>query len=109
MDNKKLYWSADGSELPEIEPHTKAKHGILEEYLERYLVTLCGNNRGKRKTITIIDGFLRCGMYLDPETIMLYGAGSPIRIIKTVDKALDIVRREKAKPDYQARYKIDFY
>jgi three-Cys-motif partner protein len=108
MDNKKLYWSANGSELPEIEPHTKAKHGILEKYLERYLVTLCGNNIGKRKTITIIDGFCGGGMYLDPDDNNALWAGSPIRIIKTVDKALDIVRREKAKPDYQLDTKFIF-
>jgi len=108
MDNKKFSWSPDGSELPEIEPHTKAKHGILEKYLERYLVTLCGNNRGKRKTITIIDGFCGGGMYLDPDDNNALWAGSPIRIIKTVDKALDIVRREKAKPDYQLDTKFIF-
>jgi three-Cys-motif partner protein len=108
MAKNKLYWSANGSELPAIEPHTKAKHEILEEYLKRYLVTLCGNNIGKRKTITFIDGFCGGGMYLDPDDNNASWPGSPIRIIKTVDKALNIVRHDKGKPDYHLDTKFIF-
>lgn len=108
MTQNKATWSADGSYLPEIEPHTKAKHQILEDYIERYIVTLCGNNRGQRKTVTFVDGFCGGGMYRDPENSHALWEGSPIRMIKRVHHALEIVKREKSKPDYYLDAKFIF-
>ena len=108
MSDQKIHWSADGYYLPEIEPHTKAKHQILEDYLETYILTLCGNNRGKRKTVTFIDGFCGGGMYRDPDNYNSLWTGSPIRMIKAVEKGLDLVKHEKSKPDYELNVKFIF-
>ncbi|BAY13484.1 three-Cys-motif partner protein TcmP [Calothrix sp. NIES-2098] len=108
MARNKTHWSADGSYLPEIQPHTKAKHKIYEDYIQRYIVTLCGNNRGKRKTVTFIDGFCGGGMYLDPDNNNALWSGSPIRMIEIVANALDIVKRDKSKPDYELDVKFIF-
>ncbi|MEH2148097.1 hypothetical protein [Nostoc sp.] len=34
MSESQATWSLDGSHIPDINPHTKAKHQILETYLE---------------------------------------------------------------------------
>jgi three-Cys-motif partner protein len=105
MPENKTFWNSDGSHLPEVEPHTKAKHRLVEEYIQNWIVTLCGNNIGKRKKVMIVDGFCGGGMYRDPENGEMW-AGSPIRIIQAVEKGLERVKREKSKPDYdlQAKY-----
>lgn len=50
-------WSSDGASLPEIKPHTKAKHKILEEYVENLIATLYGKGRYGEQKFTFIDGF----------------------------------------------------
>ncbi|MBE9126354.1 MULTISPECIES: three-Cys-motif partner protein TcmP [unclassified Coleofasciculus] len=108
MNKNETFWSGDGSYLPKIKPHTKAKHRILADYLERYLVTLCGNNRGKRKTLTFVDGFCGGGMYRDPDNNDQLCEGSPLIMIKTLQKALNIIRTEKSKPNYEINEKFIF-
>jgi three-Cys-motif partner protein len=83
MGNSQAYWSADGSHLPKIDPHTKAKHKILEEYIENLIITLYGKARYGVTTFTFIDGFCGGGMYEDPDSKEQW-EGSPIRIIKAV-------------------------
>ncbi|HBE18060.1 MAG TPA: hypothetical protein DEG17_12120 [Cyanobacteria bacterium UBA11149] len=34
MSKAQAKWSADGSVIPSINPHTKAKHLIIEKYIE---------------------------------------------------------------------------
>lgn len=108
MVANKTRWSADGNDLPPIEPHTKIKHKIYEGYIERYIVTLCGNNIGNKKTVTFIDGFCGGGRYHDPENRNSLWEGSPIKMIKSVAKALDIVKYEKSKPNYELDVKFIF-
>lgn len=107
MVSKEIKWSSDGSEVLEIEPHTKAKHQVLEEYLKNWIVTLCGNNIAQEKTITIIDGFCGGGIYIDKENKTEW-EGSPIRMIKIVEEALEIVKTKKSKPDYRLNFKFIF-
>ena len=106
MSKNKILWSSDGSILPNIEPHTKAKHHIFEDYVSDWILTLCGNNMGKKKTVTLIDGFCGGGMYYDENHQLWYG--SPIRLIKAVEKGLERVKRDKSKPDYELNVKYIF-
>lgn len=105
MAKNGTFWVANGSHLPNVEPHTKAKHRLVEEYIQNWIVTLCGNNIGKRKKVMIVDVFCGGGMYRDPDNTEMW-AGSPIRIIRAVEKGLERVKKEKSKPDYdlQAKY-----
>jgi len=105
MAKNKTFWVSDGSHLPDVEPQTKAKHWLVEEYIQNWIKTLCGNNIGKRKKVIIVDGFCGGGMYRDPDNGEMW-AGSPLRIIRAVEKGLERVKREKSKPDYdlQAKY-----
>jgi len=108
MGDHDTYWSADGSYLPVIEPHTKAKHQILADYIKKWIVTLCGNNIGQKKTVTLIDGFCGGGMYRDLESDAHLWAGSPIQMIQMVEKGLETVKYEKHKPNYQLDTKFIF-
>lgn len=86
MNQSNTKWSPDGSSIPLIEPHTKAKHQIYEEYVENLIITLHGKTRRGETQFTIVDGFCGGGIYSDPETNQRW-EGSPIRIIKAVRKA----------------------
>jgi hypothetical protein len=86
MNKSNTEWSPDGSHIPKLEPHTKAKHQIYEEYIENLIITLYGKTRYGETQFTIVDGFCGGGIYSDPETNELW-EGSPIRIIKAVRKA----------------------
>jgi len=108
MGDHDTYWKADGSYLPPVKPHTKAKHQILADYIKNWIVTLCGNNMGKRKTVTLIDGFCGGGMYIDPENDNELWEGSPIRMIKMVERGLEIVKYEKSKFNYDLNAKFIF-
>lgn len=83
MSGAQATWSADGSYIPSIELHTKAKHQILEEYIENLIITLYGKPRYGETTFTFIDGFCGGGMYDDKDN-KTHWEGSPLRIIKAV-------------------------
>jgi three-Cys-motif partner protein len=106
--NKNFHWRADGEELPPTEPHSKAKHKVLEDYIKNWIATLCGNNIGNSKTVTLIDGFCGGGMYRDPENGDELWPGSPIRMIRSVQQGLNIVKYTKLKPTYELRAKYIF-
>jgi len=106
--NKNFHWRADGENLPPIEPHSQAKHKVLEDYIKNWIATLCGNNIGNSKTVTLIDGFCGGGMYRDPENGDAPWVGSPIRMIHSVKQGLDFVKHEKRKLTYELRAKYIF-
>jgi len=95
-------WSSDGSILPTVDPHTKAKHKILEEYIENLVITLYGKGRYGVTTFTFVDAFCGGGMYQDPEKNQEW-EGSPIRIVKAVQRGY-----EKSKRKYPLSVKYIF-
>jgi three-Cys-motif partner protein len=97
-----LDWSADGSLIPVIDPHTKAKHLIIEKYVEDLIITLYGKGRRGVDTFTFIDGFCGGGIYEDPESQDKW-FGSPVRLIKAVKAGY-----EKAKRAYPINLKFIF-
>jgi len=92
MSGYSAKWSPDGSLIPDIDPHTKAKHQIYEEYIENLIVTLYGKSRHGETTFTFVDGFCGGGIYYDPENAQSW-LGSPVRIIQAVRKAVKKVNR----------------
>ena len=89
----RVEWSADGKNLPTVDPHTKAKHRILEEYIENLVMTLYGKGRYGVTTFTFVDAFCGGGMYRDPEAQEEWD-GSPIRIIRAVRRGYERSRRQ---------------
>jgi len=106
MQKEKIHWDSKGDYLPSIDPHTKSKHQILEEYIKRYIETLCGNNLGNRKVVTFIDGFCGGGAYIDEQHRKW--KGSPLIIVEAVEEALNIVKTKKSKPNYELDVKFIF-
>jgi three-Cys-motif partner protein len=95
-------WSADGTDLPTVDPHTKAKHKILEEYIENLIITLYGKGRYGVTTFTFVDAFCGGGMYRDPESPEEW-EGSPMRMIRAVLRGY-----EKSKRQYPLDVKYIF-
>lgn len=105
MSNKKIYWTADGSSMIDIKPHTRAKHLLLEEYVKNWIDTLCGNHGWCENTVTLIDGFCGGGIYKDGESLW---EGSPIRMMKMVEEGHRIVKEERSKPYHKLNVKFIF-
>lgn len=84
MSKAQAIWNADGSKLPPIDIHTKAKHLIIDKYIENLVITLYKKAAYGVTTFTFIDGFCGGGMYKDNNNEW---EGSPIRIIKAVREA----------------------
>ncbi len=84
MSDSDTKWSADGQTIPDIEPHTKTKHLLIEQYVTDLIYTLYGTvfPRGT-DTFTFVDGFCGGGTYNDRESKNTWH-GSPIRLINAV-------------------------
>ena len=81
MSSNQAKWSRDGNDLPNIEPHTQAKHQIIQEYITNLIITLYGTGKRGVTTFTFIDGFSGGGMYRHGDSLW---EGSPPRMIKAV-------------------------
>ncbi len=102
---KEIFWSADGTLLLELQPHTKAKHQLLSEYIKNWIDTLCSKNRWREAKVTLIDGFCGGGLYRDGNS---FWEGSPIKMIRMLEEGYRIVREERSKPYYQLHFKFIF-
>lgn len=92
MSSSQGEWSADGKDIPSIDLHTKAKHQILEKYIENLIITLYGKPRYGETKFTLIDGFCGGGIYKNPGE--LQWVGSPIRMIKAVREGFNKSKRK---------------
>ena len=102
MSEAQAKWSADGSFIPSLDPHTKAKHLILEKYVENLVYTLYAKTRRGETQFTFIDGFCGGGIYKDNDSRQDW-EGSPIRIIKSVREA-----HRKSKRTYPEALNIKY-
>lgn len=96
-------WSADGSHLPNVHPHTKIKHRVLESYVQRWVETLTGHGAHGVKVMTLIDGFCGGGVYKDGGQLW---EGSSVRMIRKLEEGLSHVRQRK--PYYKLDYEFIF-
>jgi three-Cys-motif partner protein len=97
------YWSADGSHLPDVHPHTKIKHRVLESYVQRWVETLTGHTAHGARVMTLIDGFCGGGMYRDKNHLW---EGSSIRMIQKLEEGFGNVKQRK--PYYELDYEFIF-
>jgi three-Cys-motif partner protein len=85
MSNSDTKWSADGTEIPFVEQHTKTKHLLTEQYVTDLIHTLYGTGQHGVTSFTIIDGFCGGGIYNDRDSDNIW-FGSPIRLINAVQE-----------------------
>ena len=97
----KIVWTLDG-QIPEIEPHTKVKHQLLESYLRDWVETITGNNYYvPKQCITLVDAFCGGGVYRDGKALW---AGSPIRIIQAIESGWKQVQERKPYQSLDIQY-----
>ena len=102
MPSKQYGWGK-GS-VPEIAPHSLAKHRILREYIQRYVEVLTTTPGMEVFRITLVDGFAGGGEYSDARTGLLC-PGSPQILIDAVRAAEVKVNATRSKPlKVDARY-----
>ena len=104
--NKKrnVLWTADGSKIPKIKPHTKIKHSLVESYLEDWVKTIIGKCKFGADQITIIDGFCGGGIYQDGDHSSW--EGSPLRIIRAVESSWRAVQQQKPYQNLDIAYRF---
>jgi three-Cys-motif partner protein len=93
-------WSSDGKVLPKIEPHTKIKHKVLEEYIKNWVETLAGHGKYGVSRFTIVDAYSGGGLYRDGKKLW---EGSPLRIIRKFEEGLSnvLLRKPYINPDFE--------
>jgi len=77
----------DGAEL---DPHSKSKHKILEEYFREYLITRCKHPQLGKFRIAIIDGFCGAGLY------KCGSYGSPLIFLDVLNKTSKEINSRRA-------------
>lgn len=94
-------WTVDGL-MPDIDPHTKTKHLLLESYLQDWVETLTGNCKIGTGQVTLVDGFCGGGVYRDNDNESW--RGSPIRMIQAVEAGWQAVKQRKPYQDLDIAY-----
>ena len=82
---KNTVWSADHSQIPTLKPHTRAKHQLLERYIEQWVYIHCKSHPAYQNKITIIDGFCGGGIYQTEDNLGDW-EGSPFRLIRGIER-----------------------
>lgn len=88
-------WS-NRSKPPFLQPHSVAKHEVLEAYLERYIEMLTADPRRDGLRLTIVDGFSGGGVYRHAETGETC-SGSPLIFLETVERMEKAVKAKRRK------------
>lgn len=95
MSHKPYNWS-NSRKPPLLQPHSIAKHEVIEAYLERYIEVLTADPRQDGLRLTIVDGFSGGGMYRHAETGELC-AGSPLIFLDTIRRMEAKIQAERTK------------
>jgi three-Cys-motif partner protein len=80
MTKKHYDWKI-GDQLPDIGPHSLAKHRILSKYLERYIEIVTATSTQEQLNITFVDGYSGGGRYKSSGRVV---PGSPLIFLQTV-------------------------
>lgn len=98
MSKCKHYDWSDLQNPPTIDPHSIAKHNIINQYIERYLEVKCSKIFIDEFRVTIVDGFSGGGYYRDPEISSNILHGSPVHLIRTIQAAEAKLQQLRIKP-----------
>lgn len=95
MTHNPYDWS-DSKKPPHLQPHSIAKHEVIEAYLERYIEVLTADPRYDKFKITIVDGFSGGGLYRHANTGELH-LGSPLIFLDTVRRMEARLKAQRTK------------
>lgn len=81
-DEEKYTWDWRAQIFPTIDPHSKVKHLIIQEYLQAYVQVLMRNALIPELRLSVVDGFCGGGQYSDVDGGAHFG--SPIITLNAV-------------------------
>ncbi len=93
---KKYIWEI-GAPPPVLDEHSKTKHLIVKEYLQRYAEVYMSLARIEKLPISLVDGFSGGGTYTDALSLDLT-AGSPFVILNAIREATLKLNINRNKP-----------
>jgi three-Cys-motif partner protein len=93
--SRKHYDYSNGPSL--IEPHSIAKHRVLQTYLAAYFQTLVSSPNQDEFRLTLVDGFAGGGEYHDPDSKEIL-PGSPLIMLDAVKEATFELNKDRRKP-----------
>ena len=102
MPRKPYNWK-DGPDL--IQPHSVAKHKILQSYLAAYFRTLVSSPNQDELRLTLVDGFAGGGTYLHSDTRELVN-GSPFIFLDATHEADFLINEGRQK---RVDLKVDYF
>lgn len=80
-----------------IQPHSIAKHRILQAYLAAYFQTLVSSPNQDVLRLTLVDGFAGGGLYVHSDTRQLV-KGSPFICLDATKEAEFLINKDRRKP-----------
>lgn len=80
-----------------IQPHSIAKHRILQAYLAAYFQTLVSSPNQEVLRLTLVDGFAGGGLYVHSDTRELV-KGSPFICLDATKEAEFLINKDRRKP-----------
>jgi three-Cys-motif partner protein len=93
--SRKHYDYSNGPSL--IEPHSLAKHRVLQTYLSAYFQTLVSSPNQDEFRLTLVDGFAGGGEYRDSDSGQIL-PGSPLIMLDAVREATFELNKDRRKP-----------
>nr|WP_298522554.1 three-Cys-motif partner protein TcmP [uncultured Halomonas sp.] len=91
--DEKYNWNRPSQALPTIDPHSKIKHQIIEEYLQTYVQVLMSNPNIPDLKLSIVDGFCGGGQYRDINGDDHFG--SPIIALRAIQEAEALINVDR--------------
>lgn len=95
-----------GKAAPLIRAHSRAKHRIIERYLQAYIATLTADPCIPELRVLLVDGFAGGGVYRHGETGMPHD-GSPLIMLRAVeefDRRLFNSRQNPVRLDFEYHF-----
>lgn len=94
-DEEKYTWDWRAQIFPTIDPHSKVKHLIIQEYLQAYVQVLMRNALIPELRLSVVDGFCGGGQYSDVDGGAHFG--SPIITLNAVREAEAIINVKRTQ------------
>ncbi|MGQ3322440.1 three-Cys-motif partner protein TcmP [Pseudomonas brassicacearum subsp. neoaurantiaca] len=94
--DEKYKWDIGAGIYPSIDPHSKIKHKIIQDYIRSYITVVMSNQQIPRIGINIVDGFCGGGLYKDFGQADHYG--SPIIVLDSVKETIAEINVQRKSP-----------
>lgn len=106
-DDEKYRWDWGTQTFPTIDPHSKIKHQIIDEYIQTYIDVLMRNQLMPELGLSIVDGFSGGGVYHDGEGGKHFG--SPVIALEAIQESevRNNLGRNKPRPIRSQHYFVD--